>query len=320
MLLAYRDDAGRLVAGPPEPETEVIWYDLVSPTQEEEHAVEAIVGLDVPTAEEIAEIEASSRLFRQGDAVFMTATVMLRADSDDPSTLPVSLILAQGRLISLRYGEPRPFATFIADCQRRPQPGWTGPGVLAGLLGAIVDRLADVLEHVGREIDAISHTVFRHRGTAASQSRALKDNMMQIGRHGDLLSKARESQMSLVRLTSFLSLAAVPGIDRGLRAEMKSLTRDLQSLGDYAGFLSSKLTFLLDAILGLINIAQTDIIKIFSVVAVVFLPPTLIASIYGMNFAFMPELGWPWGYPLAVLMMLVSAILPYQLFKRRGWL
>jgi magnesium transporter len=148
---------------------------------------------------------------------------------------------------------------------------------------------------------------------------AMRETLRKLGRHQDLTSKARESLVTIGRLLSFLSL---PGAERNkdFRTRIKTLQRDAQSITEYTAFLSNNLTFLLDAMLGLINIEQNAIIKIFSVAAVVFLPPTLIASIYGMNFEHMPELAWPLGYPFALVLMVISAVLPYLLFKRRGWL
>jgi magnesium transporter len=156
--------------------------------------------------------------------------------------------------------------------------------------------------------------------SAAQTSRDFQKILSRLGRAGDLASKVRESLVSLGRLLAF----AIQGTQaRGRKtgsARLKTIGRDVASLSDYAAFLNNKVGFLLDATLGMINIEQNAIIKIFSVAAVVFLPPTLIASIYGMNFAHMPELGWPLGYPLALALMVVSAILPYLYFKRRGWL
>jgi magnesium transporter len=184
-----------------------------------------------------------------------------------------------------------------------------------------VDRLADVLERISREVAQISKEVFQQRGSRPSRSSTIQALLEAIGRKGDLTSNIRECLGSLGRMLGFFGQVTLKGkTEKELRVRVRTLSRDCQSITDHAGFLTQKVTFLLDATLGLINIEQNAIIKIFSVVAVVFLPPTLIASIYGMNFHFMPELSWPFGYPLAMLLMVLSAISPFWFFRRRGWL
>jgi magnesium transporter len=233
--------------------------------------------------------------------------------------------------VTLRYHGPRPFDTYPLRSDNGPIGCASGEAVLLGLLDEIVDRLADVLERAGRDIDAMSAAIFRRRrqpGTPAARGarpatpsqdfRALLD---EIGSKGDLLSNLRYSLLSIERLVGFLVQAAVQRkADKVVRAQIESLRHDSNSLLDHAGFLSTKVTFLLDATLGMIGIEQNAIIKIFSVAAVAFLPPTLIASIYGMNFAAMPELAAPWGYPVALAAMVVSAVVPLWFFRRRGWL
>jgi magnesium transporter len=323
MLTAYLvDRRGRLVQAETSPESplpsDAVWFDLIAPSAEEEQRVEAVLGVDVPTREEMQEIEASSRLYEENGALYMTATVLAKSETDYPQAGAVTFILAGDRLVTVRYSEPQPFAAFVAKGQRSPGTYQRGDVILAGLLDAIIDRLADILERVGIEVDDLSRTVFQH---AAEPVRSFQDVLRQLGRKGDLTSKARESLFGIERLLLFFSQRC--GRDeRGgdLRARVETMIRDVRSLADHSTFLSGKVTFLLDATLGMINIEQNAIIKIFSVVAVVFLPPTLIASIYGMNFDFMPELHWRFGYPLAICLMIGSAIAPFLYFNRRGWL
>ena len=190
-----------------------------------------------------------------------------------------------------------------------------------GLLDAIVDSVADILERVGEDMDAVSYEIFKvnEAGGAVQRSGSLQDYLRRIGCNGDMTSKASESLVSLARLLAFFEQAERLNGEQ-MTSQLDTLNRDVKSLSSHAQFLSDKATFLLSATLGMVNIEQTDIIKIFSVAAVMFLPPTLVASIYGMNFEFMPELHWVGGYPLAILLMIVSALLPYRFFKRRGWL
>ena len=298
---------------------ETVWIDLVAPTREEERQVEALLGVGVPTREEMQEIEVSSRLYEENGALYMTATVLCKAQSERPETAAVSFILAGDRLVTVRYAEPQPFALYSTRCQRAPGAYTRGDAVLAGLLDALIDRIADILEHIGLEVDDISHEVFEH--TTRPGRGDFQDILRRLGRRGDLISKVRESLVGIGRLLMFLTQATTAQkIAKNLRDRLRSMSRDVRSLTDHASFLSGKINFLLDATLGMINIEQNAIIKIFSVVAVVFLPPTLIASIYGMNFEHMPELDWTFGYAMALLLMLASAITPYLYFKRRGWL
>ena len=152
----------------------------------------------------------------------------------------------------------------------------------------------------------------------------LQELIERIGEEGDFVSKMRESLVSIGRAVAFMQAVEDQAREnkqvKENKARIKILQRDIVSLTDHATFLSGKISFLLDAVLGLISIEQNGIIKIFSVAAVVFLPPTLVASIYGMNFAFMPELQWQFGYPFAILLMIMSAVLPYYYFKGKGWL
>lgn len=298
-----------------------LWIDLLHPGIDEEQRVESHLGLEVPTREDMLEIEASSRVYRENDALFMTAILLSNTDTDRPEATPVTFILTEKSLVTIRYSEPKSVQTFVTRAQR-PGGGYhSAESVLVGLLEAIVDRTADILERLGLETEALTREVFEHQ-REVGRGREFREILQSIGQRGDLNGKARESLVSLGRVLAFLvqGLTSKGKDNKGLRSRLKTLARDISSLTDHASFLSNKFNFLLDATLGMINIEQNAIIKIFSVAAVVFLPPTLIASIYGMNFDFMPELGWHFGYPFALGLMVVSAIIPYWFFKRRGWL
>jgi len=323
MISAYAEDNGRLLRIGPDAGSlqQAIWVDLHNPTREEEAATEAALGIGIPLREEMEEIEISSRLYFEDGAVFMTATLPANTDSDDPQMAPVSFVLSGERLITVRYHDPRAFQTFPPRAMRASMGCQHGGWVLVCLLEAQVDRLADVLERAGRDITQISRDVLQQNVTQAGKSLDYQSILGAIGRKGDLTANIRECLVSLERMIGFLGQVPTQGKnDKDLRARIKTLSRDTLSLTDHASFLTQKITFLLDASLGLINIEQNAIIKIFSVAAVVFLPPTLVASIYGMNFKDMPELTWPFGYPVALLLMVISAVLPYWFFKRRGWL
>ena len=293
------------------PPEDAIWIDLVAPTREEEVAVEQALGLDLPTREEMAEIEPSSRLYQDNGATFMTASLLARRE-DRRADSPVTFVLAKGLLVTLRYDELRAFQLFserAANLEAR-----TGTTVLFGLLDAVIERLADLLEHSGQEVEAVSEAIFR-RPKGAQFEALLTD----LARAQSLTSLARTSLVSLARVFSFAALAHEITEDHECQAHLRTLQRDNQSLTEHAGAQSGHIQFLLDAALGLINIEQNGIIKFFSVAAVILMPPTLVASIYGMNFHHMPELDWPFGYPMALSFMLLSGLLPYLYFKRRGW-
>ena len=305
---------------PPAPfPDEFLWADLFEPTVEEEKAVESLLTVDVPTRDEMKEIETSNRLYEEGNAVYMTATVGSRLDSEMPESSAITFILANDRLITNRYVDPTPVRRFMQYVERSPAACTSSATLLAGLLESFVERIADLLERVQGELDAVSHTIFG-RGHGQPTSADLQAMIRKIGANGDLVSKARESLVSFQRLLMYVQQATTVALSQDQRGRYKSTLRDVQSLSDHAGFLANKIQFLLDAVLGLINLEQNNIIKIFSVAAVMFLPPTLVASVYGMNFHRMPELDKAWGYPLALVLMVVSAVVPYLYFRRRGWL
>lgn len=297
---------------------QAIWYDVLWPTAEEEAMLERAVRVNIPTREEMEEIEISSRLYYEDGAAFMTAILPASSDADVPEMAPITFVLADGMLVTVRYHEPQAFRTFPLRAEKTSMGCDSAESVLIALLEVIVDRLADILERAGRDIDRISHSIFQHpEGKSRDFQRVLED----IGLKGDLTSNVRDSLASLERMFAFLAQYTLERKSiRDVRARLKTLTRDAGSLSDHASFLAQKITFLLDAILGMINIEQNATIKIFSVAAVVFLPPTLIASIYGMNFHHMPELEWLAGYPFAIGLMVASAVLPYLYFKHRDWL
>jgi magnesium transporter len=303
----------------------LFWVDLMTPLDEEEKATEDRFGIDIPTREELAEIEVSSRLYQEDNAAFMTATVVHRGTDDRAETSPVTFILKGGILITVRYAEPRAFPLFIRQLQRPGHCPITGEAALIGILEAIIDRAADHLEATSAILDQISRSVFKRRqvGKPTSNTKRFQDLVTSIGEQGDFVSKMRESFITLGRMVAYLSVMSET-IKRASKAEnqvrLTTLRRDIQALADHATFLSNKISFLLDAVLGMVHIEQNAIIKIFSVAAVVFLPPTLVASLYGMNFAHMPELNWIYGYPTAIALMVLSGLLPYYFFKQRGWL
>jgi magnesium transporter len=326
MLTIYDAADGVLIkregSAPISPAT--VWIDLMNPTRDEDLQVEQALAILVPTREEMSEIEASSRLYQEGGGHYMTAIVLHQPELSGelpPLATPVTFIISGHRLVTVRYAQPRAFPIFIGRAQKKDAACMSGMAVLVGLLEAIVDREADRVERIQGEVDKLSQIIFDIKGGRATRSRRFDVNIRMIGREGELTSRSRESLLSLDRLTTYLGhVMGERGDEKALRARVKTAHRDVQSLSDHIGYLSTKITFLLDATLGMINNEQNSIIKIFSVLAVALMPPTLVGTIYGMNFKHIPELDWLLGYPFALALMVLSAALPWLYFKRKGWL
>jgi magnesium transporter len=325
MLWVYAPRGTSLERVPVTPDVAVpensVWFDLVNPNHEEDKLVERQTGTAVPTREEMQEIEVTSRLYSENGARYMTATLMCQSDTAVPKTTPVTFILSGHRLITVRYDEPRPFMIVGNKLARVCPPSVTGESVLMDLLDAVIDRAADILERIGSEVDQISHDIFEPEAGGADRTRSYTEILKAIGKKGDLASKVRESLVSIGRLLLYLANEADSmRWAKEPRAQLRGMQRDVHSLSDHAAYLSNKIQFLLDAMLGVVTIEQNNVIKIFSVAAVALMPPTLIASIYGMNFKHMPELDWTLGYPVAIVLMLFAAALPYFFFKWKKWL
>jgi magnesium transporter len=321
MLAVYALQNGRLVpvAAGVEPPRDAVWFDLAQPTREEEQRVERLLGIEIPTREEMAEIEISSRLYREGEVLYMTANLLVGGDGPNPQSCPVTFILAGTALVTVRYAEPSVFRVFVQQAGRSDANLRNADAVFVGLLEAVIDRTADLLEKVAADVDATSRGVFQNDAAGALVSRDFQTVLRRLGRNGDLNSKLRDSLVSIGRLVNYVS-AECGDRHPGLGERSGIMAADIRSLTDHASYIAGTTVFLLEATLGLINIEQNNIIKIVSVVSVLIMPPTLIASIYGMNFEFMPELDWRIGYPLALGAMFVAAAIPYWYFKRRGWL
>jgi magnesium transporter len=310
----------RLEPAPSALPDECIWVDLVEPSPDEERMIEQALAIDVPTREEMKEIEASSRLYEEHGALFMTATVATKLDTDLPESAQVTFILKKNRLVTNRYVDPLPFRRFIAYAERHPSSSSSAPVLLSGLIESVINRIADVLERVGTDLDTLSAEIFappRRRQRAGRNFRLVLDR---IGQSGDLTSKARESLVSLGRVLAFVQQSPLIPLDKATTERFRSLSRDVLALSDHSSFLGNKTTFLLEATLGMINIDQNNIIKIFSVVTVFMLPPSVIVGWFGMNFSHLPWLQTDHGPLIALGLMLLSALIPFAVFKRLGWL
>jgi magnesium transporter len=297
---------------------DAIWIDLLNPTPEEDKRVEGLLGISIPTREEMHDLEPSEIIYTENGAHYMTARVICQSESIVPKLADVTFILTEKALVTVRYDEPGALnrATKPGGCGQQPE------AVLDGLIEAIVDRAAEVLRGVGDKVDMASRRIFAGRAQDVEQGGVYQVVIQHIGQHEHIISNVRESMMSIERVLLFLSANynRPKKAQTGFSAEWRSAVRDVQAIEEHATFLSSKLQFMLDATLGLVSIEQNKIIKLFSVVSVALMPPTLIASIYGMNFKIMPELEWQWGYPLALVSMVLFAVLPYLFFRWKKWL
>ena len=324
MITAYHAEGGRIIVGGADGASrDALWLDLLDPTADELALVESRTGLVLPSRDKMQEIEASSRLSRHGNSVVMTVPVLTGVSGFTPHNSAVTFLLSQTLLVTLRYAEPRAFITYAESLPNLAPLPANGGAILVGLMEAVVDRIADVLQGLGADLDGVSHRIFHqphttHRRRRAS-SRELEALLRTIGRSGDLSGKARETLLGLKRAAAFM-----PHGDDALGVEnaaqrLLSIEHDLQSLAEFTDFLGNKINFLLDATLGVIGIQQNQVIKIFTIMSVLFLPPTLVASWYGMNFKIIPELQWELGYAYAIGLAVISGVAPYFYFRRKGW-
>lgn len=301
---------------------EAIWVDLLNPTKEEEALAERMIGFNIPTREEMLEIEPSSRLFERNGVTVMTFWALYGTTDKKPGVDPISLMLSGKQLVTLRYVDPTSFVTFAEHLYAEPDVAKDALSVTVRLMDAVVDRLADALESATQELEGISERIFDREMVKSRRrpERHYERLMLKIGATQRLLAKFRESAVSVSRLLGFLASSDRVAHESVHARHLKSLLGDARALNDHSDFVAENLNFLLDAALGMISLEQNFVMKIFSVVAVVFMPPTLIAGIYGMNFDHMPELKWLYGYPFAMGLILLSAILPLWFARRRGWL
>lgn len=300
----------------------VTWIDLHDPSDEERALAEQLTGLRVPTQAEVNEIEWSSRVFVEAGALYLSTPVLDSIDPLSASLTTVAFVLAPERLVTLRFAALAAFDKLLASPQ---SAAGVVPGeVFLSLLEAFVDHAADSFERASAELEHISSSAFRGErlrpAHLASASEKLHAVVRELGRMDDGISHVRDTLLGVDRIISFV----LDGDDKqrlvDAGARLQSVRADVESLKDYQVHLAGKVQFLLDATLGFISIQQNEIVKTLTIASVVGVPPVLIAGIYGMNFRHMPELDWTWGYPLALLAIVVSALAPIAWFKWRGWM
>ena len=303
----------------------MVWVDLIEPSEHERAEIERATGLCVPDRPAIAEIETSSRLVNQ-DGVLTLSTPMISRDAEGALRVaPLGFVVSRDRLLTIRFAGSQVFDKF-AEHWRSPSGSGpvTGMEPFLGILEAMVDRLADVLEQLGAELDTLSAAVFRTAAKSDSPSRRrdefLQRTLTDIGQKGEHVSHLRDGLLGVGRIVRFVQETASVWLQDSERRRLKTIERDIASLNDYDAQMTGKIQFLLDATLGFINIEQNNTIKVLTVVSIVGIPPTFFASLYGMNFKNMPELGWTYGYQYGLCLIGLSILVPLIIFWRRGWL
>jgi len=294
------------------------WVDLVAPDAETLARIAAACGIQLPGRAEMEEIELSSRLYHLGGTDYLTLVLPALTETDEHQSAPVTFALAGARLITIRYHAPRPFQTYPMRADRSPYGTGSAREVLFGLMDEIIDRLADILEATDRRIETAGRELFTGGAIGA---REMRSHVATLGQAVRLVSDVHNSLLTIERAINFLGRARADGkIDKVAARALKVLSADTQSLLEHAAFLNQKLALLLDASFGLTTIQQNAVTTTFTLVAVLFLPPTLIGTIFGMNFAEMPWIGQPWGFAAALVAMAASSVLSYLFFRWRNFI
>jgi len=300
---------------------DAVWVDLLEPTPPEVESVAQRFGLRLPSRGELEEIESSSRLRVEHGVLYLSMPIVVYSDAGEPSPAPVGFVISPTILITIRYTEPLAFKAVRARCEKRGGQ-YGSQEAFAALIEELVDYGADILEKLSAALATVSQRVFRsaapHR--TAQMTKLLRAMLREVGTSGEHLSYIRDTILGLQRIIGFASDSAADWLKPEIQSRLKTARHDLTSLGEFEAHLSGKVQFLLDAILGFINTEQNDIFKVLTIVSVVGIPPTLIASMYGMNFHNMPEYSWAWGYQWGLGLIFLSTVLPIAWFKWRGWL
>ncbi|MDX9814608.1 MAG: magnesium/cobalt transporter CorA [Sulfurimonas sp.] len=287
----------------------VIWIDMLHPTIAEKHSVENLFNLVFPTKEESEEIEISSRYWEEGHKIEINSYFLVLGEMARNET--VSFVLQQNRLISIRYAELKTFDEMTKKFLASPKGIVDGYDVFSNILDIRIDADADVIEKLSRDAAQLRKLVF------TDYKNDDEEILEKISAFEDLNMKIRENLTDKQRILS--AFIKSKKLKDNLRENILVMLKDIRSLIDYTEFNFERLDYLQNAFIGMLSVEQNKVIKIFTVVNVIFLPPTLIASIYGMNFDIMPELHWDYGYVFSFLLMIASATLPLYIFKRKGW-
>ena len=294
-----------------------VWIDLNQPSDDEVREARTACGLRIPTHEDLSEIESSSRHFVENGALYLSAPLLTHAESEEPRLSPVGFIVTRERLITVRFEELKAFQQ--AERDARANPPKSGLEAFTQVIEAVIDRKADVLEQQGDGLEKLSKEVFRRPSGKKRDGDELRGLLRRVGEFGDRGGKMRGSLLAIGRILPFVVDTSDGRLPPELKRRLDAARDDVNSLTAYQENLASKTQFLLDAALGFIQIEQNDVFKILTVVSAVGVPPTLVASIYGMNFEHMPELKWPLGYAYALGLIVLSTVAPLLWFRKKGW-
>ena len=306
------------------PETgKPLWVDLRDPTPEEIARACDEYGLEIPPREQLEEIEFSSRLQYEDEVFTISVPITPHNKSGEggDETTPLGFVLTKDILVTVRFSHLHTFTAVMERVKRRRR---TAPDIFMVIIESVIDYGADRLEELRGEALGISRRIFhkeihemqRHN---VATSNLLRDTLVKIGDMGERMSYIRDTLLVLQRAMPFVTEHGDAWMEPQVKARLKMAAADVQSLNEYEIHLTDKLQFLLDAALGFISTEQNDLFKVMTIWSVVGIPPVLMAGIWGMNFHVMPELSWPWGYPMALATILVSAMVPLGWFKWRGW-
>jgi magnesium transporter len=303
--------------------SQIIWADLLNATEDEKQFVERQLGIRIPSEESLSEIEASSRLILEHGTLYLSSPAVRVNEAGEAEITPVGFVIGPRVLVTVRFAE-LPIFDDIGKRVGSDDSLENGMCVFTSLIEAMIDRGADVLEHLGVKVDQLSRSVFKgglvRTGRSLRSSRRMREALESIGELADRLAKARDVLLGVGRIASFAGDVGSEWITASSKKRLEAVSKDVVSLSDYETRLSDKIQLLLDAVLGFVNIQQNELFKILTIVSVVGVPPTILVGIWGMNFKHMPELDWTFGYPLAWLAVIASGVLPLIWFKQRGWL
>jgi len=296
------------------------WVDLVDPTAAERSRFEQAFGLRVPTKDELGEIEATSRLQFEQNALYMTATLIFAADNEPWIPAPTGFVLSKNVLMTERSGKSAAFDAVIRELG--PSEKFEPALAFVRILEELVDRLADLLEMSSRDLDDASHLIFRQDNAKrlSHETAMLRALMIGTGRTSERMSRIHYTLVCLDRMAKFTVERCREWIASDMATRLQTVSSDIASLIQFAEGLVNRVQLLQDAATGIINIDQNEVMKVLTITSVVGIPPVLIAGIYGMNFKNMPELDWAWGYPMALTLIVITAALPLIWFKWKDWI
>jgi magnesium transporter len=305
-----------------DPRPEGVWIDLLDPTDQEQSIIERTFGLRVPPIEELSEIESTSRLRTERDALYMSAPLVSVAQDGRWILVPTGFVLAKKLLMTVRFAKLT--AIEVVAQELNAAQGIEPANAFARILEQIVDGAADHLELLAEQLDKASERIFRKDQPGTSRlSRdtiLLRSAMTQIGRASERISHVHYMLTCLDRIAKFAADRGREWIPSAVIERLQSVRTDVASLNQFDESLLSRVQLLLDAASAIISIGQNEVMKVLTVVSVAGVPPVLIAGIYGMNFKNMPELNWPWGYGFALALIVISTLIPLLWFKLKDWI